>query len=411
MRVAVLGSGGREHALVCKIRQSPQVKKVYALPGNGGITNSVAINVNDFEAVAQFCKEQAITHLIVGPEDLLDKGIIDFFENKKVQVFGASQQAAQLESSKVFAKQFMQQYGVATPNFEVFHNKAAAQKLVHQKKGNLVIKYDGLAAGKGVWVCHTVAAAQQALEELEQQFGANSTFLIADRLEGKEVSLIGFIDEKTIKILPPTQDYKPLSEGNQGANTGGMGAVCPAPFWTEELEQAFRISILEPTLKGIQQERMKYRGILYFGLIISDNEPYVLEYNVRFGDPEAEVLLPKLKTDLIEIITACHSQKLDGLQLEINDNKYISVTIASGGYPKSYEKGKQIYGLNQVEEVLIFHAGTRREKDTYYTNGGRVLHLVGEGNSIAEARKKAYKACQQIEFDGAFYRKDIGLYE
>lgn len=410
MKVAVLGSGGREHALVWKLKQSSKVEKVYALPGNGGIENSVPIDIYDFEAVAQFCKKEEIGYLVVGPEDLLAKGIVDFFEGKTTKVFGASQQAAQLESSKIFAKKFMEHYGVTTPNFEVFHSKAAAQKLIHQKKGNLVVKYDGLAAGKGVWVCHSVAEAQQALEEMEQQFGKNSTFLIADRLEGSEVSVIGFIDEKIIKVLPPTQDYKPLLDNNKGLNTGGMGAVCPAPFWTKELEQQFVDNILQPTWSGIQQEKMKYRGVLYFGLIIHENTPYVLEYNVRFGDPEAEVLLPKLDTDLMMIIEACCCQNLEEVDLESNDKKYTSVTMVSGGYPKSYAKGKVIHGLDKTKNVLLFHAGTRKEQETYYTNGGRVLHLVGEGDSIAEAREKAYEACQQIDFEGAFYRKDIGDY-
>jgi phosphoribosylamine--glycine ligase len=408
MKVVVLGSGGREHALAWKLEQSPLVETVFALPGNGGLSNCVAMDPSDFTQLKSFCEQEKITHIIVGPEDLLAKGIVDFFETSAIQVFGASQKAAQLESSKIFAKNFMKKYGVTTPDFEVFQTRASAQKTIREKKGNLVIKYDGLASGKGVWVCRSESEAQAALMELEQQFGIGSSFLIADRLEGQEGSLIGFIDEKTIKILPPTEDYKPLLEGNKGANTGGMGAVCPAPFWTSELENLFMENILQPTLRGIQAEEMNYKGILYFGLIIHDNKPYVLEYNVRMGDPEAEVLLPKLETDLMELICTCFDQQLATTQLVFNTNTYVSVTIASKGYPKSYPKGLEIKGLGGDKKVLVFHAGTRLEEGSYYTNGGRVLHIVGMGKDRTTARQVAYQGCRQIDFEGVIYRKDIG---
>jgi len=412
MKIAVIGSGGREHAIVWKLSQTLGEKNVFALPGNGGTPHQHQVDTNDFEALQAFCEKQGIGYIFVGPEAPLTEGIVDFFASTAIQVVGPSQQAAQLEGSKVFSKKFMKKYGVATADFEAFTEVAAAQSTIEARQGDGVIKYDGLAGGKGVWVCDTVAEAKAALEEMTQKYGENSSFLIEDKIIGDEISIIGFTDGNCIKLLLPSQDHKQLNDGDQGPNTGGMGVMCPVPFWNEDLAAAIDQEIVQPTLQGIQAEGMDYKGIIYFGIMIGEQGPQLLEYNVRFGDPETEVLLPALKTDLSEVIKACLEGRLADIEFEFHEGYFVDVVQVSGGYPKAYQKGYPIDGIEAVEaannDILVFHAGTKKQDKQVLTNGGRVLNVVAHAPSLEEAIQKAYAACQKITFQDQYYRKDIG---
>lgn len=409
MRIAVIGSGGREHALSWKLAQTLGQEAVYTLPGNDGIPNSHPMDILDFEAIQQFCRTEEIDYIFVGPEVPLAAGIVDFFKGSSIQVLGPSQQAAQLEGSKIFSKQFMEKHGVATAPFEAFETITAAEDKVRAMKGDLVIKYSGLAAGKGVYVCDKEEEAFEALEDLRKQYSEQCSFLIEEKIEGDELSLIGFTDGQSIQLLLPSQDHKQLLDGDKGPNTGGMGAFCPVPFWTEELAVAIEEKIVAPTLKGIQAENMDYKGVIYFGIMLGKNGPELLEYNVRFGDPETEVLLPALKTDLAAIVQACLNGTLGELTLEFEEGYFVDVVQVSGGYPKSYQKGFPIQGLEQAQqEALVFQAGTKLVDGQLCNNGGRVLNIVAQGATLEEAIQKAYQACEQVSFEGHFYRKDIG---
>lgn len=409
MRIAVIGSGGREHALSWKLAQTLGQEAVYTLPGNDGIPNSHLMDILDFEAIQQFCRTEEIDYIFVGPEVPLAAGIVDFFKGSSIQVLGPSQQAAQLEGSKIFSKQFMEKHGVATAPFEAFETITAAEDKVRAMKGDLVIKYSGLAAGKGVYVCDKEEEAFEALEDLRKQYSEQCSFLIEEKIEGDELSLIGFTDGQSIQLLLPSQDHKQLLDGDKGPNTGGMGAFCPVPFWTEELAVAIEEKIVAPTLKGIQAENMDYKGVIYFGIMLGKNGPELLEYNVRFGDPETEVLLPALKTDLAAIVQACLNGTLGELTLEFEEGYFVDVVQVSGGYPKSYQKGFPIQGLEQAQqEALVFQAGTKLVDGQLCNNGGRVLNIVAQGATLEEAIQKAYQACEQVSFEGHFYRKDIG---
>ncbi len=409
MKIAIIGSGGREHALSWKLAQSLGQDAVYTLPGNDGIPHSYPMDILDFEAIEQFCRANAITYIFVGPEVPLAAGIVDFFKGKSIQVLGPSQQAAQLEGSKIFSKQFMERYGVATAAFEAFETVTAAEETVRRKQGNLVIKYSGLAAGKGVFVCDNEEEAFAALDDLRKQYSEQCSFLIEDKIEGDELSLIGFTDGQSIRLLLPSQDHKQLLDGDKGPNTGGMGAFCPVPFWNADLAEAIEEKIIAPTLRGIQAEEMDYKGVIYFGIMLGKNGPELLEYNVRFGDPETEVLLPALKSDLADIVRACLEGRLSELTLEFKEGYFVDVVQVSGGYPKSYEKGFPIRGLEQASETaLVFQAGTRLIDGQLCNNGGRVLNIVAQGTTLQEAIDNVYRACEQVEFEGCFYRKDIG---
>ena len=355
MKIAVIGSGGREHALSWKLAQSLGQDAVYTLPGNDGIPNSHSMDILDFEAIQNFCQREGIGYLFVGPEVPLTAGIVDFFKDGVVQALGPSQEAAQLEGSKIFSKQFMERYDVATAAFEAFETITAATDKVRAMKGDLVIKYSGLAAGKGVYVCDNEEEAFAALEDLRRQYSEQCSFLIEEKIEGDEVSLIGFTDGQTIRLLLPSQDHKQLLGGDKGPNTGGMGAFCPVPFWTDDLAQAIEERIIAPTLRGIQTENMDYKGVLYFGVMLGKEGPKLLEYNVRFGDPETEVLLPALKTDLVEIVRACLEERLSEITLEFEEGYFVDVVQVSGGYPKNYEKGFPIKGLEAAQKnALVF---------------------------------------------------------
>lgn len=408
MKVAVLGSGGREHALAWKFAKDLGENAVYTLPGNGGIPNSHKVDINDFEAVRDFCTSEGIQTIFVGPEVPLAAGIVDFFKGTAIRAFGPAKAAAQLEGSKIFSKQFMRKHGVATADFHTFDQIDAAKATVEAMKGNLVIKYDGLAAGKGVYVCDNVAEALEALEDMRAQYGTECPFLIEDKIVGDEISIIGFTDGKTIKTLLPSQDHKQLLDGDKGPNTGGMGVMCPVPFWNEALEQVIQEKIITPTLNGIQAEKMDYKGVIYFGIMMGENGPELLEYNVRFGDPETEVLLPSLKTNLFEVVDACLNEALDQVELTFEEGYFVDVVQVSGGYPKAYTKGYPIEGLETVSNATVFHAGTVVKDGQLCTNGGRVLNFVAQGETLELAIEKAYAACTQVQFKDQFFRKDIG---
>ena len=407
MNIAVIGSGGREHAIAWKLNQSKLTEKVFVIPGNGGTENNVPIDVNDFAEIKNFCESNDVELVIVGPEVPLVNGIVDYFTNTPVKVFGPEKKTAQLEGSKVFAKKFMRKYGVATGDFEEFNKINSAMKFIKKIKGNCVIKYDGLAAGKGVYVCSTIKEAEDALIELKEKYGEEVKFLIEEKLVGSELSILGFTDGKTIKLLQPSQDHKQLLDGDKGSNTGGMGAFCPVPFFNEELNNKIIKDVIEPTMKGIKAERFNFKGVVYFGLMITEKGPEVLEYNVRLGDPETEVVLPAFKGDLLKLILSCFDGCLKDFQMEFYDGYFVDVVLTSGGYPKAYKKGITICGLEEKKE-LVFHAGIKKEGDKFLTNGGRVLNIVAHGETLEEAIDNAYDKVKLFYFDDMYFRKDIG---
>ena len=413
MKIAVIGSGGREHAVAWKLATSIGWENVFTLPGNGGIPNSHFIDTADFKAIRDFCIDKGITLLFVGPEIPLANGIVDYFKTTtKIQIFGPDKQAAQLEGSKIFAKKFMDKYKVATAPFQAFNSPTEGMKYAMSRNGNLVIKYDGLAGGKGVYVCSSIQEVELALTELTEKYGDTFPFLMEDKIIGDEISIIGFTDGKTIQLLQPSQDHKQLLDGDEGPNTGGMGAICPVPFCDDILMQKIRETIVNPTLTGLQKEGFDYKGVIYFGLMISETGPKLLEYNVRFGDPETEVLLPSLKSDLKDLVLACLNGKLANFSLEFNEGYFVDIVQVSAGYPKQYEKGFVINGLNDVDdETLVFHAGTKKVADQLLSNGGRVLNIVTQALTLDKAIEKTYQECQKISFKGHFYRKDIGQRE
>ena len=409
MKIAIIGSGGREHALAWKLAQSVGRENIFCLPGNGGTWNNVSVDVMDFSAIADFVAEKGIGLIVVGPENPLAAGIVDFFADSAVRVFGPGKQAARLEGSKIWAKQFMKKYGVATADFWMVENGDDIEEVIDGLDGQVVIKYDGLAAGKGVFVCASVEEAYAALDELKHRYGATAPFFIEQKFSGQELSIIGFTDGQTFKLLQPSQDHKPAYDGDRGPNTGGMGAYCPVPVCTSDVLRQIQNDIVQPTLRGIQAEGLDYHGVIYFGIMLTAEGPKLLEYNVRFGDPETEVILPALKSDLLDLILASLDERLESVSPEFNDGYFVDVVLASGGYPGSYEKGKEITGLENVgEDILVFHAGTKRAGDKLVTSGGRVLNVVAQAPSLAAAIDKVYAAIPKIHFDGMFYRKDIG---
>lgn len=414
MKIAVLGSGAREHALSWKLSQSPDCERVFVLPGNGGTQNNIAIDPLDFVAIEQFCVQQGVSLIVVGAETPLAQGICAYFEHSthsNIRVFGASKAAAQMESSKIWAKHFMSKYGIRTAPFWHFNDTQAPEvlPLMQQLNGNLVIKYDGLAAGKGVFVCADLDEACSDLARLEREYGRHTPFLIEHCLQGYEVSLIGFTDGKSLKMLPPAQDHKQLLDNDKGPNTGGMGVFCPFPL-TKEQYNDIQLNIINPTMRGIAAEGFAYKGILYFGIMLCPNGAYLLEYNTRLGDPEAEVLLPALESDLLAIICSCLDGNLEQFDIKLSENYFVDVVLASGGYPGAYSKDISIHGLEQMPpDSLIFHAGTRRTPEgNLLTAGGRVLNVVGQGNSLQDAIDKAYGYCSLINFEKMHYRRDIG---
>jgi len=419
LKVLVIGGGGREHALVWKIRQSPKVDKVYCIPGNAGIAQlaeCVAIDLTDLTQLADFAAVRGIDLTVVGPEQPLTAGIVDVFQARGLRIFGPTQAAAMLEGSKVFAKQLMDKYGIPTARSRAFTEETAAVAYLKQQDAPIVVKADGLAAGKGVIVAQTVQEAIDAVRLImgQKAFGdAGKRVLIEEYLEGEEVSILAFTDGQTIVPMVPAQDHKRIFEGDQGPNTGGMGVYSPVSIFTDEIKAEVQTKILQPTIAAMAAEGRPYRGVLYAGLMLTADGPKVLEYNVRFGDPEAQVVLPRLKTDLVAIMEAVIDGKLAELAIEWLPGAAAVVVAASGGYPGNYEKGKVISGLAEIDpgKAIVFHAGTTFDGKNVLTAGGRVLGVTALGDNMQEALNKAYTELAKIKFTGMYYRRDIGYRE
>ncbi|MBF0546814.1 MAG: phosphoribosylamine--glycine ligase [Candidatus Riflebacteria bacterium] len=408
MKIALIGSGGREAAIAWKLRKDALPENVFVLPGNGGIENSIPINPLDFKKVEEFIETQKIGLIIVGPEKPLQFGVVDYLKNSGKLVLGPNKKAALLESSKCYAKSFMKKYGVATADFKEFSSPKEAFDSIDRDNPQ-VIKFDGLAAGKGVFVCKDFSEATDALHKIEKTYGSDSRIIVEETLSGPELSIIGFTDGKSFSLISPSQDHKRLLNGNKGPNTGGMGAFCPVPFCDKSLVKKIEKEIIFPTLKGIQAEKLDYLGPIYFGVMITPDGPKLLEYNARMGDPETQVLLPSLKTSLIDIAEACFAGKLDEIKIEVVDKYFMGVVLATGGYPEKSSPEAKINGLSEVDkEILLFHMSTKKIENDFYTNGGRILTVVGSGKTLKAASEKTYKACRKISFAGMQYRTDIG---
>ena len=418
MKVLVLGGGGREHALCYVLSKSAKLSKLYCIPGNGGISEIAeipeGIGLSDFEKIKEFCLKEKIDLVIPGPEEPLVKGIRDYLSEVGISVFGPDKFGALLEGSKAFAKEIMKKAGVPTAQFEVFDTYERALDFVRKKGAPIVVKADGLCAGKGVFVCKTLEEAEEALHKIfvEKIFGeAGSKVVIEECLEGEEASYIVITDGENFKALPTSQDHKRLLDNDEGPNTGGMGAYSPAPLVNEVLRKKIEEKVISPVLKVMKEKGHPYQGFLYAGLMISKGEPYVLEFNCRLGDPEAQAILPRIENDFLEVIERALEGRLREYELKESPKASLCVVMASKGYPGSYEKGKIITGLDKVkemEDVIVFHAGTKKEGDKFLTNGGRVLGVTALGNTIPEAIERAYSAVKLIHFEGAHYRTDIG---
>lgn len=422
LKVLVIGSGAREHCLSWKISQSQLVDKIYCAPGNGGtalIAQNIDIAANDIDGLLDFVRKEKIDLTVVGPEVPLVDGIVDEFEKNNLKIFGPRKDLALLEGSKVFAKEAMKKYGVPTASFEVFDDADLAKAYIKKKGAPLVVKADGLAAGKGVIVCDTVEQALGAVDliMIDKQFGdAGQRIVVEQCLDGEEASVLIFTDGTTIIPLVSSQDHKRVYDNDKGPNTGGMGAYAPAPVVTQSVSKKIIDKVCAPLISGLKKDGKVYKGILYAGLMIKDGEPLVLEFNVRFGDPETQAILPKLKSDLVEVILRTIDGKLKGLELLWDQRPCLCVVLASGGYPGNYQKGKEIDGLQSLEnleDIFIFHAGTKiapsqqAAANVFLTNGGRVLSIAGLGNSITETQQKVYKAIEKVYFEDMHYRKDI----
>ena len=415
MRVLVIGSGGREHALAWKIAQSPLVKKVFCAPGNAGTANvaeNIDIPSDNVDALLQFATVTGIGLTIVGPEQPLVKGLVDSFEESGLRVFGPSQRAAEIEGSKVFCKDLMKKYGIPTARYESFDSPDQV-KLFTKEDEPVVVKASGLAAGKGVILCSNAEEARSAVQSIMQEkaFGnAGDQVVVEEFLTGQEVSLLAFTDGKTVLPLDSAQDHKAAFDGDKGPNTGGMGAYSPALVFTEELKQQVIDEIMIPTVRAMAKEGRYYRGILYAGLMLTESGPKVLEFNARFGDPETQPIMMRIKNDIVPIFEACIDGTLAKQSLQWRQEPTVCVVMAAKGYPSSYEKGKEISGLNSDEnrQVVVFHAGTKLENGKVLTNGGRVLGVTALGSDINQAIKNAYSAVDKIKWDGIHYRKDIG---
>ena len=408
-KIAVLGSGGREHAIAWKLAQDLGQDAIFVLPGNAAIPNSHDIDITDFDAIQSFCLIHDINWIFVGPEQALADGIVDFFQDTDIRVLGPDAASAKLESSKILSKDFMFRHGVATAPFIKFDAIKKGRQFIESLNDSFVIKLDGLAGGKGVFVCDSQKEGLEALDLLKEKFGENISFLIEDKIIGDEISIIGFTDGHHIQLLQPSQDHKQLLDGDNGPNTGGMGAYCPVPFWNKNLADDIQQQIIQPTLKGIQSEAMNYRGIIYFGIMISAEGPFLLEYNVRLGDPETEVLLPSLKSSLVDLMEATLTGQLDKINLEFEEGYFVDVVLASGGYPATYPTGLPIDIQPMPSDTLLFHAGVSKENNHLVTSGGRVINLVAHGDTLAQAIDKAYANINNISFDRMYFRKDIGL--
>ncbi len=418
MNILVVGGGAREHTIAWKLSQSPKVKKIYIAPGNAGtaqIAQNLDISATDIDSLLIAAAGNNIDLTVVGPEAPLAAGIVDKFQAKGMPIFGPLRAAAQIESSKVFAKSLMLKYGIPCAGSVSFSSYAEAKQYLETNAPPFVIKADGLAAGKGVIVAETTGQAQKALSDIMQDriFGAaGDSVIIEEKLTGREVSVFSFTDGKTSMPAVPACDYKPIFDGNRGPNTGGMGSYSPPSFLTPQLFKAINEDIMQPTIKALSNEGCPYKGVLYGGLMITDKGPKVIEFNARLGDPETQVVLPRLKTDLLDIMLGVVNDSLEEVNIEWNDNACVGVVMASGGYPGSYKKGLPISGLDNLDEdKIVFHAGTKLDTEgNTVTSGGRVLTVVAIAENIAQARQKVYNNISRISFEGCYYRRDIALY-
>ena len=417
MKVLVVGSGGREHTLCWKIAQSPKVDKIYCAPGNAGIAEyaeCVPYGAMEFEKLAAFAKEHAIDLTVVGMDDPLVGGIVDVFEAEGLRIFGPRKNAAILEGSKAFSKDLMKKYKIPTAAYENFDDPKDALAYLETAKMPIVLKADGLALGKGVLICNTLEEAKEGVKTImeDKQFGAaGNRMVIEEFMTGREVSVLSFVDGKTIKCMTSAQDHKRALDGDQGLNTGGMGTFSPSPFYTEEIDAYCKKYIFQPTVDAMAAEGREFKGIIFFGLMLTADGPKVLEYNARFGDPETQVVLPRMNNDIVEVFEACVDGTLDQVELDFADNAAVCVVLASGGYPVSYEKGFPVEGLENFKDkdgYYVFHAGTKFADGKIVTSGGRVLGVTATGKDLKEARANAYEATGWVRFDKMFKRNDIG---
>ncbi|MCH5252382.1 MAG: phosphoribosylamine--glycine ligase [Lachnospiraceae bacterium] len=417
MKVLIVGSGGREHAIVASVAKSSQVNKIYCAPGNAGIgqiAECVDIGAMEFEKLADFAEKNEIGLTIIGMDDPLVGGVVDVFEKRGLRVFGPRKNAAIIEGSKAFSKDLMKKYGIPTAAYENFTNPEEALAYLETAKMPIVLKADGLALGKGVLICNTLEEAKTGVRTLmlDKQFGdAGNTIVIEEFITGPEVSVLCYCDGTHIKPMTSAQDHKRAKDGDKGLNTGGMGTFSPTPFYTEDVKKFCEEKIYQPTMDAMKAEGRDFVGILFVGLMLTEDGPKVLEYNARFGDPEAQVVLPRMKNDVIEVMNACIDGKLDTVDLQFEDNAAVCVVLASDGYPEHYEKGKLITGFENFEgkeDYYVFHAGTKQTEEGIVTNGGRVLGVTAKGASLKEARKNAYEAVELIHFENKYMRTDIG---
>ncbi len=417
MKVLIVGSGGREHAIAYAVSKSPKVDKIYCAPGNAGISEyaeCVSIGAMEFDKLAGFAEDNEIDLTVIGMDDPLVGGVVDAFEKKGLKVFGPNKAAAILEGSKAFSKDLMKKYNIPTAAYENFNSPEDALEYLKTAKYPIVLKADGLALGKGVLICNTKEEAEAGVKTLmlDKQFGsAGDTIVIEEFMTGREVSVLSFVDGNTIKIMTSAQDHKRAKDGDKGLNTGGMGTFSPSPFYTDEVDKFCRKYIYQATVDAMKAEGRPFKGIIFFGLMLTEDGPKVLEYNARFGDPEAQVVLPRMKNDIVEVFEACIDGTLDKINLEFEDNAAVCVVLASDGYPVKYEKGFEIKGLESFKDkegYYVFHAGTAFKDGKIVTNGGRVLGVTAKGNDLKEARKNAYEAVKLIEFENKYMRNDIG---
>lgn len=417
MKVLIVGSGGREHAIAASVAKSSKVDEIYCAPGNAGIgmiAQCVPIGAMEFDKIVAFAKEKEIDLTIVGMDDPLVGGLVDELEAAGLRVFGPRKNAAILEGSKAFSKDLMKKYNIPTASYENFDNAKDAEDYLEKAKFPIVLKADGLALGKGVLICKDLEEAKEGVKSimLDKKFGsAGNQMVIEEFMTGREVSVLSFVDGKTIKTMTSAQDHKRAMDGDQGLNTGGMGTFSPSPFYTEEVDEFCKKYIYQPTVDAMAAEGREFKGIIFFGLMLTEAGPKVLEYNARFGDPEAQVVLPRMKNDIVEVAEACIDGKLDEIDLQFEDNAAVCVVLASEGYPVNYEKGYAIHGLEAFEgkeDYYCFHAGTKKTEEGIVTNGGRVLGITAKGRNLKEARANAYDAADWVTFENKYMRSDIG---
>lgn len=417
MKILIVGGGGREHTIAWKVANSKKVSKIYCAPGNAGISEyaeCVDIKAMEFEKLVSFAKSKEIDLTIIGMDDPLVGGIVDEFEKEGLRVFGPRKNAAILEGSKSFSKDLMKKYNIPTAAYETFEDADRALEYIQTLDFPLVLKADGLALGKGVLICNTLEEAKAGVKTImiDKQFGeAGQKLLVEEFMTGKEVSVLSFCDGKTIKIMASAQDHKRALDGDQGLNTGGMGTFSPSPFYTEEVDEFCKKYVYQATLDAMKAEGREFKGIIFFGIMLTANGPRVLEYNARFGDPETQVVLPRMKNDIVDVFEACIDGTLDQIDLEFDDNAAVCVVLASKGYPDKYATGFEITGFDKVKEnpgYYVFHAGTKKEDGKILTNGGRVLGVTAVGENLKEARNNVYDAVNWINFENKYYRTDIG---